>query len=229
MIIYADGIDLEVTIDDSLPAVTPFSGLRVAGHDLATRLESYRGRDDVIVLALVLGGVLVGHEVASQLGLPFDYVILRRLFAPNGPGFPVCAVNVAGNLEFVGDVPPRPEVPVTGLDYFLRDTLAQLEEREKICRGGRPPRDLAGKTILLVDCGMRTGSTMMTAMRAVRSGQPAKLVVAQPVASLGATELVKPEADEFVCLGYPRPFGNVAVWYKDFTRPEENQISDLLK
>src|SRR6185295_19793941 len=100
------------------------------GRELATRLESYRGRDDVVVLALILGGVLVGHEVATTLGLPLDFVILQRLTVPEGPGSLVAAVNVAGSLEIVGELPPRPAVPVTGFDFFIVDTLARLESRE---------------------------------------------------------------------------------------------------
>lgn len=229
MINYPDGdVDFEESTNASNTTISPFPNLRAAGLELATRLESYRQRDDAVVLALVLGGVLVGHEVATHLSLPFDFVILRRLLTGDGSGSPVIAANVAGNLEIVGDLPPRPEVPATGLDFFIADALVQLELREKVCRGGRPPLDLENKTVLLVDCGMRTGSTMQTAIRAVRSSKPAKIVVAQTVASLGATSIVRTEADEFVCLGYPRPFGNVAVWYKDFTRPGDDQIAALL-
>lgn len=229
MITYPDGpIDLDEPTDATLSPVGPFPNLRVAGHELATKLQSYRGRNDVVVLAIALGGVLVGHEVATYLGLPCDFVILRRLLTPDETGLPVCAVNVAGNLEILGPMPPRPDVPVTGLDFFLADALATLAQREKVCRGGRPPLDLVKKTVLLVDCGMRSGSTVSSAMRALRFRKPVKIVVAQPVASLGATAIVRREADEFVCLRYPRPFGNVGVWYKDFSRPEDDQISGLL-
>jgi putative phosphoribosyl transferase len=228
MIIYPDGNEFEESIGTPGDSISPFPNLRAAGRELATRLESYRGRDDVVVLALVLGGVLVGHEVATTLGLPLDYVILRRLTVPEGPGSSVAAVNVAGNLEIVGELPPRPEVPVTGFDFFMEDTLARFEIREKVCRGNRAPLELSGKTVLLVDCGMRTGTTMQTAISAVRARRPAKIVAAQPVASIGAGPLASSLADEFVCLGYPRPFGNVGVWYKDFSRPEDDQIAQLL-
>src|SRR5213078_423226 len=164
MIIYPDGHpDAELATHDPLQPVTPFPNLRVAGGELATALESYRNQDDVLVLAMALGGVLVGHEVAIRLGLPFDLVILRRLLAPADLGSPVCAVNVAGNLEIVGELPPRPVVPLTGVDFFIADALADLARREKVCRGGRPPCDIAGKIVLLVDCGMRTGETMRAA------------------------------------------------------------------
>jgi putative phosphoribosyl transferase len=228
MIIDPDGaIEFDET-DTPLPSAGPFPDLRAAGRELAAQLETYRNREDAVVLALIMGGVLVGHEVAAHLRLPLDYVILRRLMVPNGPGDPVCAVNVAGKLETVGDLPPQPQVPVTGLDFFLADALASLEQREKICRGGRVPLDLRNKTVIMIDCGMRSGQTMKTAIKAVRLSKPVSIVVAQPVASVGATATVKPEVDEFVCLGYPRPFGNVGVWYKDFSRPSEDQLSGLL-
>jgi putative phosphoribosyl transferase len=228
MIIYADGpIDRE-DADEPVTSISPFQNLRAAGRELAARLEAYRDRDDVIVLALVLGGVLVGQEVASTLGLPCDYVILRRLTVADGPGSLMAAVNVAGNLEIVGEKLPRPETPKTGFDYFIADALAQLETREKLCRGHRPPLEISGKTVLLVDCGARTGITMQTAITAIRARKPAKIIAAQPVASIGAAPVISSLADEFVCLAYPRPFGNVGVWYKDFTRPADEQIASLL-
>ena len=229
MIIYPDGpADFEESTKAPLDLIHPFPNLRAAGRELATKLEQYRDRDDVVVLALVMGGVPVGHEVATNLGLPFDLILLSRLSTPNGPGSLVCAANVAGNLEIVGELPPRPEVPVTGFDFFVVDALARLEEREKVCRGKRPPLKLSAKTVLLVDCGMRTGGTMQTAISAVRARRPAKVVAAQPVASIGSAPVISSLADEFVCLGYPRPFGNVGVWYKDFNRPGDEQISTLL-
>ena len=228
MIIYPDGADLGASNDPPLPSINPFPNLRAAGRELSNRLEHYRNRDDVVVLALVLGGVVVGHEVAMSLGLPFDVIIMSRLTTPNGPGSLVCAVNVAGNLEIVGDLPPRSEVPVTGFDFFIVDALARLEQREKSCRGGRPPLDLSGKTVLLIDCGMRTGVTMQAAINGLRARKPARIVAAQPLSSIGAAPVINSLADEFVCLGYPRPFGNVGVWYKDFSRPGDDQIPALL-
>ena len=228
MIVYPDGTEFDESIGTTGDSIKPFPDLRSAGRELAARLERYRGRDEVIVLALVLGGVLVGHEVATALRLPFDFVILRRLSVADGLGSVVAAVNVAGTLEIVGELPPCPEVPVTGFDYFIADALTELEVREKVCRGNRPPLELSGKTVLLVDCGSRTGITMQTAISAVRSRKPAKIVVAQPVASMGAAPVISSLADEFVCLAYLRPFGNVGVWYKDFTRPGDDQIASLL-
>jgi putative phosphoribosyl transferase len=229
MIIYADGpADYEESTNAATVPINVFPNLRAAGRELAARLEEFRDRNDTIVLALGLGGVPVGHEVATNLGLPFDLIVLSRLFIPAGTGSQVCAVNVAGNLEIVGELPPLPPVPVTGFDFFIAEALARLEEREKVCRGNRPPLDLLGKTVLLVDCGMRTGGTMQTAIGALRARQPRRIVAAQPVASIGAAPVISSLADEFVCLGYPRPFGNVGLWYKDFTRPRDDQISALL-
>lgn len=205
-----------------------YPDLRSAGRELALKLEKFRVRDDVFVLAIVLGGVLVGHEVAKALGAPLDFVIVRRLLAPQGPGSLVSAVNVAGRLVIDDELLPRPEVPSTPLDYFVADALDGLAKRERLCRGGRPAIDLARKTVVLVDCGIQTNSTMRTAIRALRTREPARIVAAVPVTSRAGQVAVTAVADELVFLCSPEPFGNVAVWYTDFSRPGDDRISKLL-
>ena len=207
---------------------TRFLDLRSAGRDLAMKLEAFGSREDVIVLGLVLGGVLVALEVAEHLGVPLDFVIIRRLLAPHGPGSQVCAVNVAGSLVIDPELMPRPEVPASGLDYFVSDALDELARRERVCRGGRRTIDLAQKTILLVDCGIRTGLTMRAAIRALRTVKPARIVAAAPVAAPEGLAAVEAVADDVVCLKQPHPFGHVGLWYTDFRRPDDHQISELL-
>jgi len=230
MINYPDGdFDFEEGTNAPAEAVEPFPNLRAAGQALAAQLQNYRGQENTIVLALAMGGVLVGDEVAKALELPFDLILLRRLLAPNGPGSSVCAASVAGVREIVGDLPPHSEVPATGFDFFIADTFAAFDDRQTICRGSRPVLDVAGQTVLLVDCGARTGSTMATAIHALRARNVGKIVAAQPTASLGAARIFRSLADEFVCLHFPRPYGNVGVWYRDFTRPKEDQLAAFLR
>src|ERR1051325_6153828 len=151
-----------------------FPDMRGAGRDLALRLDAYR-ESEPIILAIALGGVLVALEVAKRLGMPLDVVLIRRLLLPQGQGAPVCAVNVAGTLVLDEALPPLPAVPGSPFDYFLTDALDGLSRRERTCRGGRPPQGLAGKTILMVDNGIRTGGTMRVAIRALRTQQPARI------------------------------------------------------
>lgn len=228
MIIYADGpADFEESTAAPLALIQPYSNLRAGGRELATKLERYRDRDDVVVLALVLGGVLVGHEVAREIGAPLDFIIIRHLLAPQGAGSVVSAVNVAGALIVDEELLPQ-NPPSSPLDYFLADALAGLDLREQTCRRGRPPIEIQGKTIILVDCGIRTATTMQAAIRALRTKQPAKIIAAVPIASRGGCEATASLADELVCLATPQTFGNVGLWYKDFSRPGDDHIGEFL-
>jgi putative phosphoribosyl transferase len=206
----------------------PFPDLRGAGRDLAVKLGAYRGGSDVLVLAIARGGVEVGVEVARGLGLPLDLVLIRRLLAPRGPETAVCAVNVGGHLFLDEELPAPPAVPESGLDYFLADALEEFAHREQLCRGGRTAIDLACEIILLVDNGICTGSTVLAAIRALRAKTAARIIVAAPVSSPEGGATVEAVADKLICLAMPRPFGHVGLWYADFKRPEDEQISELL-
>lgn len=205
-----------------------FPNLRTAGRELALKLEPYRGRDDVVVLAILLGGSLVADEVANALGAPLDLLIIRRLFAPQGPGSQICAVNVGGSMVINEELVPRPAVPTTPVEHFVAGAIAELESREEICRRGRTPIDLKSKNVILVDCGIRTGLTMQAAIEALRISGPARIVAAVPVASEQGCLAVAAVADELVCLATPEPFGNVALWYADFSRPGDESVGDML-
>lgn len=213
---------------DSLRAL-PFPDSRSAGRELASKLSGYAGREDVIVLALASGGVPVATEVATRLGLPLDVVIIRRLLAPSGVCDVICALSVAGTLFLDEGLAPRKDAPSTGLDFFIADALDELARRERECRGASPPVALAGKTVLLVDNGVRTGSTVRAALRALRASGPARIVVAVPVAAPESREEVGSLADEFVCLAFPHPFGHVGLWYRDFERASDAQIRQMLE
>ncbi len=205
-----------------------FRDLRSAGRELALKLATYRGRDEVIVLAIALGGVPVAHEVSRALEAPLDLVIIRRLLAPPRPAPQVCAVNVAGTQIIDNDLPAQPAAPVTGLDYFIKDALAGLAQRVQLCRGERPSINLKNKTILLVDCGINTGSTMQASIRALRTLQPERIIAAAPVASPAGHDATVEIADEVICLAQPQPFGHVGLWYADFSRPGDDAVAELL-
>ena len=205
-----------------------FPDLRSAGQELGLALDQYRHRPNVIVLGIALGGVPVAHEVAKHLGVPLDLVIIRRLLMPRGPGSQTCAVSVAGSLVIDDDLPPLPEVQTTPLDHFLADAIAGLRLREQTCRRGLPPVSLTGKTVLLVDCGIRSSLTMQAAITAIRSQKPGAIIAAVPSASSDGHAKVAALADEVVCLQQPEPFGNVAVWYLDFSRPDDDHVAELL-
>lgn len=205
-----------------------FHDLRSAGRELAGALEEFKLRKDTIVLTPVLGGVPGAHEVARHLGLPLDFVIIRRLLTPDGANSQICAVNVAGSLVIDEELPPRPPAPQSPLDHFVADALDGLARRESVCRAGRPPLELARKTVLLVDCGIRTGLTLKAAIRALRRRESERIVAAVPVAAPESREVIEAVADGLICLKWPHPFGHVGLWYRDFGRPREDEISALL-
>lgn len=211
-----------------------FTDPRSAGQSLSAKLEAYRGREDALVLALARGGVAVGLEVAKHLCLPLDLVLIRRLFVPRGPDSPVCAVSVGGALfvdaEAAGRTGAAPDSSSDpAREHFIADALGELARRESACRGGRRVSDIAGKTVLLVDNGIRTGSTIRAAVRALRSRAPERIVAAVPVAAAQARAGIEAAADEFICLASPEPFGHVGLWYADFKRPDDEEIRAMLE
>src|SRR6266403_4403043 len=182
VIAFPDGVDPQTSQkeDESIKPAERFPDLRSAGRELALQLEKYRRAEDVVVLAIALGGVLVAHEVTKFLCAPLDLLLIRRLLAPQGAGSQICAVSVGGSMVIDKAVLPLATVPSTPLEHFVSDAIAELGHRERICRRGRDPADVAGKTVILVDCGIRTGSTMQAAIAALRTKEPAKIIAAVP-------------------------------------------------
>lgn len=203
-----------------------FPDLRTGGLQLAQELRTRGSFEDYVVLAIASGGVPVGREGATQLRIPFDIVLLKRLLLPSGPGSELCAVSVGGTiiLDKGIQVPTRPATP---LEHFLDVALGEFRHREELCRPHRSPADLAGRKVLLVDCAIRSGSTMKIAIRAIRRLNPARITAAVPVASREGYALIESLADQVVCLAQPEPFGNAGMWYEDFSRPEDKDMHEL--
>jgi predicted phosphoribosyltransferase len=205
-----------------------FKDAREAGLALAARLEARAGLEDASVLAVASGGVAVALEVSRRLRLPLDLLLLRRLLVTRGPDEPLCVASVAGERFLDEEVSARAaEDPA--LESFLASALAEFDEHVRACRGARTPTDLKGRAVLLVDNGVRTGSTVRAAVRALRRACPAGVVVAAPVAAPEALASVESVADDFVYLATPEPFGHVGLWYEDFTRPSDEQVRSMLE
>jgi putative phosphoribosyl transferase len=209
--------------------IAPFPNLSSAGRELAATFPRAGISHDVVVLGIVSAGVPVAVEVAKRLEASLDVIIIRRLLAPRGPGSQAVALNAAGTLVVDGEIGPRPAKPQTPFDYFMEDALNGLARRALVCRGERPPTELAGKSILIVDCGIRTGLTMQAAIGALRTLNPARITAAVPVTSLDGRRVVETLADELIYLAAPEPFGNAGVWYKDFRRLGDDSISQTLR
>ena len=204
-----------------------YPDLSTAGRELAPHVAAYENDSNAIVLGVALGGVPVAREVANFLDAPLDLILIRRLLAPEGPDSLLCAVNVAGSLV-LDDGLELSDAPATPIEYFLADAVGELKQRELVCRRGRAPIDIAGRTVILVDCAIRTGSTVKTSMGALRKMRPGKVVGAVPVASPEGYAAVVDLFEELVVLAQPQKFGNAGVWYRDFSRPDDNHVSELL-
>jgi predicted phosphoribosyltransferase len=200
--------------------------LRAAGALLAQVLRQF-DLTNALVLAIANAGAPVGREVADQLKLPLDVLIIRRLLAPSGSGSELCAVNAAGTLV-LDDQMNIPADPVTPQEHFILQALSELRQRANASRGDRPPVNLTGRQILLVDCAIHTGSTMRIAIRALRKLKPARVVSAVPVAARQPYAEIATIADEAVTLAQPEPFGHAGMWYDDFNRPGDERVRDLL-
>ena len=207
-----------------------FTDPRAAGRELAKEVAARRDLRDAVVLAVARGGVAVAAEVARRLRAPLDVVLVRRLLAPRGPEEPVCAVSVAGALVVDEEVSARRAAPDRdpAPEAFLAEALEGFGARVRACRGTRPPLDLSRRTVLLVDNGVRTGSTMRAAVRALRTRGPSRVVAAFPVASVEGRASVASFADEIVCLATPEPFGHVGLWYANFKRLDDEEIAAVL-
>lgn len=200
-----------------------------AGRELAERLLTYRPESPV-VLALPRGGVLVGYEVADALDAPLDIIVVRKLGAPDQPELGIGAVVDGDNPEGILNQELVQALGVSD-EYLKREVARQIEEirrREQRYRGGRPRVPVEGRTAIVVDDGIATGATVRAALRALRRGRPARLVLAVPVAPPDTVESMRTEVDDLVCLATPEPFIAVGRYYEDFSQPTDEEVVDLL-
>ena len=199
-----------------------------AGRVLAERLRAYAGRDDVIVLALPRGGVPVAYEVAKELGAPLDVFVVRKLGVPGHEELAMGAIASGGVLVLDEGLVRALGISHAQIQRAVETELRELERREAAYRAGRGPLELGGKTVILVDDGLATGSTMRAAALAVRRHEPQRVVVAVPVAAAETCAEFRDEVDEIVCAVVPRPFHAVGLWYEDFSQTSDEEVSDLL-
>jgi putative phosphoribosyl transferase len=198
---------------------------RALGRELQRKLGS---RVDVIVLALPRGGVPVAFHVAEALGAPLDVFIVRKLGVPGHEELAMGAIASGGVRVLNEDVLRYVPVPQAKIDEVAAREQRELERREKSYRGARPPLDAKGRTVIIVDDGLATGSTMRAAVRAVKALEPASVIVAVPVAARQTCHEFRSEVDDIVCLRTPEPFDAVGLWYRDFSQTEDEEVHELL-
>lgn len=199
-----------------------------AGRVLAAKLRHHAGRGDVLVLALPRGGVPVGYEVAAALGAPLDVLPVRKLGVPGHEELAMGAI-AAGGVRVMNEAVAGPlHIPARVVAAVAAREGRELARQEQTFRGDRPPPEVRGRTVLLVDDGLATGATMRAAVAAVRRLDPARVVVAVPVGSAQTCADFEAEADEVVCVARPEPFLAVGYWYADFSPTTDDEVRDLL-
>jgi predicted phosphoribosyltransferase len=199
-----------------------------AGRALARRLSSYAGRADVTILALPRGGVPVASEIARALDLPLDVFLVRKLGVPGHEELAMGAIASGGARVLDSEVVRAYRVSEEDVARVTDAERRELDRREIAYRADRPPLDLKGRTVILVDDGLATGSSMRAAVAALGPLSAARVVVAVPVAPRSTVFSLERVADEVVCLEMPEPFFAVGMFYEDFEQTTDEQVRDLL-
>jgi putative phosphoribosyl transferase len=191
-------------------------------------LERYAGHKDLVVLALPRGGVPVAFEVATRLRAPLDVFLVRKLGLPGDEELAMGAVASGGVRVLQHDVIAAAGVSERTIEEVSAAEVRELERRERVYRGDRPPLDLAGRTVMLVDDGLATGATMSAAVHGVRAHAPGWVIVAVPIASPSTCDEVSTIVDDIVCAATPEPMQAVGLWYADFTQTSDTEVRALL-
>ena len=205
-----------------------FKDRREAGQVLAGMLGAYRGRPDVVVLGLARGGLPVAYEVAHALGAPLDAFIVRKLGAPGHEEFAVGALASGGRVVVNDDMLRALKVTPAQLREIAETEARELIRREAAYRGGRPPTDVTGKTVILVDDGLATGSSMLAAVQALRESEPAEIVIAVPAAPESTCREFAGIVENVVCASMPTPFLAVGESFWDFRQVSDDEVAELM-
>jgi putative phosphoribosyl transferase len=207
----------------------PFSDRHDAGQQLANRLRHFAGRPDVVVLGLPRGGVPVAAEVATALGAPLDVFVVRKLGVPGHEEFAMGAIASGGVRILSEDVVRGLSIPPDVVDAVAASEQRELDRRERDYRLGRLFPDLRGRTVILIDDGVATGSTMLAAIQALRQKGPGAIIAAAPVMSESAWRILSREADRCEAVAVPEPFQAVGMWYRNFVQTSDAEVRVLLR
>lgn len=199
-----------------------------AGQLLAKHLQAYAHHADAIVLALPRGGVPVGYEIAQALGIPLDILIVRKLGVPGHEELAMGAIASGGAIVYNQDIIRSIGISEQAIQRVIQSEQAELSRRETAYRHDQPFPAVTGKTIILVDDGIATGSTMLAAIKALRQQTPARIVIAVPVAARDTVQEMKAYADDLICPLKPVDLHAVGLWYEDFSQTTDEEVSRLL-
>jgi predicted phosphoribosyltransferase len=200
-----------------------------AGRELATMLHVFADRPDVVVLGLPRGGVPVAFEVAEALHAPLDVFTVRKLGLPDNEEYAIGAIATGGVTSIDRVLVDALRLSGERLGALIARERSELERRERLYRGDRTPLRIKGRTVIVVDDGLATGATMHAAVVAIRTLDPARVIVATPVASRQAESTLRSVADAFVCAYLPAQLQSVGGWYEDFSQTTDEEVLTLLR
>ena len=199
-----------------------------AGRILASKLTAYKGRPDVVIFALPRGGIPVAYEIGKAIGAPIDVFVVRKLGVPGQEELAMGAI-ATGDIRIINyEVVNQLGITQEAIDAVTDQQREELRRREQLYRGGRTQREVRGQSVILVDDGIATGSTMRAAIAALRQLGPARIVVAVPVAAPETCQQIGGEVDEIICAATPEPLFSIGQWYKRFEQTTDDEVRDLL-
>lgn len=202
----------------------PIANRTEAGRALGKALSAYRGRDDLLVLALPRGGVPVACEIAAALNAPVDLMVVRKLGTPGQEELAMGAIASGGVRVLNQDVILSRGVEERQIDTVAAREQREVQRRETAYRGDHPQPGIRDKCVILVDDGVATGATMRAAIAALRLQKPSRIVIAVPVAPVETISILRGEADEVVCLETPEPFWAIGQWYVEFPQVSDDEV-----
>jgi len=200
-----------------------------AGRKLAKKLDAYAGRRDVLVLGIPRGGVPVAFQVASQLEAPLDVFVVRKLGAPWQPELAFGAIATEGIRILDVQIVESLGISRMEIERIATRERQELDRRERVYRGGRPPLNVEGMTVILVDDGIATGASTRAAINALRKLKPARIVLAAPIAPASTCARLRREVDDLICVDTPETFYAIGEFYEDFSQVSDDQVTNLLQ
>lgn len=199
-----------------------------AGRRLAKKLSTYAGLDDVIVLAIPRGGVPIGFEVASELRVPLDVFVVRKLGVPGHEELAFGAIASRGIRILDAEIVESMGISELDIELITEKETAELDRRERVYRGARAPLNLKGRTVILVDDGIATGASTLAAIAALRQLNPARIVLGVPVAPASTCRRLRTKVDELICLEMPESFFAIGQFYEDFSQISDEEVKSLM-
>ncbi|HEY9697350.1 MAG TPA: phosphoribosyltransferase [Trichocoleus sp.] len=200
-----------------------------AGQLLAVQLQEYVGHPDVLVLALPRGGVPVAYEIAKVLQAPLDLCLVRKLGVPTQPELAMGAIASGGVMVLNEGVLQSLHISQDALTEVAAQEQQELKRRDRAYRGEQPFPDLRDRSLIVVDDGIATGSTMRAAVTALRTHQPKQIIIAVPVAPPQIDQMFQAVADRVVCLIQPDSLSSIGMWYDDFSQTDDDEVRELLQ